>query len=122
MNIILPKHHFDGILARQKVGDDPRKLKIPVPLGSGPFKWGKYVKDTELQLIANKDHFAAPKIDELTYVVVPSMDGLMGRLQTKEIDMIEQAPLRPSQANGVLKVATCTSARFAAKSHIFCTG
>jgi len=111
MNIILPKHHFDGILARQKVGDDPRKLKIPVPLGSGPFKWGKYVKDTELQLIANKDHFAAPKIDELTYVVVPSRDGLMGRMQTREIDMVEQAPLRPSQAKQLEKSKHLTIVR-----------
>jgi peptide/nickel transport system substrate-binding protein len=103
MNIILPKHIFEGILARQKVGDDPRKLKIPKPLGSGPFKWGKYVKDTELQLIANKDHFSAPKIDKMTYVVVPSIDGLLGRLQTKEIDMVEQVALTPSQAKQLEK-------------------
>jgi peptide/nickel transport system substrate-binding protein len=98
LNVILPKHFYDGIMERQGVGDDPRKLRISHPLGSGPFKWGRYVKDTELQLIANKDHFAAPKIDEMSFVVIPSIDGIMGRLETQEIDLTEQIELTPSQA------------------------
>lgn len=111
LNVILPKHIYDGIMERQKVGDDPRKLKIDHPLGSGPFKWGRYVKDTELQLIANKDHFAAPKVDELLFVVVPSIDGIMGRLETQEIDMTEQIRFTPSQAKQLKKSKHLTIVR-----------
>lgn len=103
LTIILPKHQFEGIMERQKVGDDLRRLSIPNPLGSGPFKWGKYVKDTELQLIANKEHFAAPNIDELLLVVIPSTDGILGRLQTQEIDITEEVYLTPSQERQLLE-------------------
>jgi peptide/nickel transport system substrate-binding protein len=98
INIILPKHLFDGIMEKQMKGNDPRKLEIPHPIGSGPFKFGSYKRDSELLLIANKDHFNAPKIDELLFVVVPSIDGILGRLESEEIDFGEDAFLTPSQA------------------------
>jgi len=98
LNVILPKHLFDGIMEAQKVGNNPRQLRIPKPIGSGPFKFGPYKKDAEMLLFANKEHFSAPKIDELLFVVVPSVDGILGRLETQEIDITEDIFLRPSQA------------------------
>jgi len=87
------------LMQEQGAGDNPRKLRIDKPIGSGPFKFGRYRKDTELQLVADKGHFAAPVIDELWAVATPSVDGLLGRLQSQEIDFIEaRATLRPSQA------------------------
>lgn len=97
LNVILPEHIWGNILEEQGT-TDPRTLRIDNPIGSGPFKWGRYRKDTELQLIANKDHFAAPNIDELIVVVVPSVDGIIGRLQSGEIDFMDQVDLTPSQA------------------------
>jgi peptide/nickel transport system substrate-binding protein len=98
LNVILPKHLFEGIMEKQGVGDDPRRLRIAQPIGSGPFKFGPHKKDTDLLLVANKEHFSAPKIDELLFVVVPSVDGIMGRLETQEIDIAEDVFLTPSQA------------------------
>jgi peptide/nickel transport system substrate-binding protein len=99
LNVVLPKHVWENIMQEQGVGEDPRRLRIDKPIGSGPFKFGRYRKDTELQLIANKEHFAAPGIDEVWAVATPSVDGLLGRLQSQEIDFIEaRATLRPSQA------------------------
>lgn len=103
LNVILPKHLFEGIMEKQKVGGEARLLEIAHPIGSGPFKFGPYKKDVELTLIANKDHFAAPKIDELLYVVIPSVDGMLGRLETQEIDLTEEFPLSPSQARALSK-------------------
>jgi len=105
VNVILPKHLFEGIMEKQNVGDNARHLQIPEPVGSGPFKWGQYKKDAELLLVANKEHFHAPKIDELLMVCIPSVDGLMGRLETQEIDFVDNGDfsLIPSQAEQLKK-------------------
>jgi peptide/nickel transport system substrate-binding protein len=100
LNVILPKHIWQNLMAEQGVGDDPRRLRIDRPIGSGPFKFGRYRRDAELQLIADKTHFSKPNIDELWIVVTPTIDGLLGRLQSQEIDFIESSEMRltPSQA------------------------
>jgi peptide/nickel transport system substrate-binding protein len=105
LNVILPKHIFQNIMAEQNVGDNPRQLRIDRPIGSGPYRFGRYRKDTELQLIANKKHFAKPVTDEIWVVVTPTLDGLMGRLESGEIDVIESTSisLSPSQADQVAK-------------------
>lgn len=100
LNVILPQHLFQNIMQEQGVGDDPRRLRIEKPIGSGPFKFGRHRKDTELQLIADKAHFSKPTVDEVWVVAVPTLDGLLGRLASQEIDFIESSDivLSPSQA------------------------
>lgn len=92
-------------MQEQGVGDNPRQLRIDRPIGSGPFRFGRHRKDTELQLIANKDHFSKPQIDEIWAVVTPTLDGLLGRLESQEIDFIESSDttLSPSQAKQLEK-------------------
>jgi len=97
LNVILPKHIWEGIMEKQKVSD-PRQVRIDKPIGSGPFRMGRYRKDTEMQLIANKEHFSKPVIDEVVIVVVPSVDGIIGRMQSGEIDFMSGVELTPSQA------------------------
>src|SRR3546814_14385503 len=60
---------------------------------------------SELQLIANKQHFAAPNIDEIVMVVVPSVAGILGRLQAGEIDFTDGINLKPSQAASLAGVS-----------------
>ncbi len=97
LNVILPRHIWQGLMEEQGVGDDPRRLRIDKPIGSGPFSFGRYRRDAELQLIANKQHFAAPIVDEVWAVATPTIDGLIGRMQSQEIDFIEaRSTLRPS--------------------------
>ena len=57
--------------------------------------------------IANKEHFAKPSVDEVWAVVTPTIDGLLGRLQSQEIDLIESSDthLTPSQAKQLESVA-----------------
>jgi peptide/nickel transport system substrate-binding protein len=112
LNVILPKHIWENMMQEQGVGEDPRRLRIDKPVGSGPFKFGRYRKDTELQLIADKSHFAAAGIDEIWAVATPTVDGLMGRLQSQEIDFIEaRATLRPSQAKQLAGAKHLTEVR-----------
>ena len=105
VNVILPKHVFEGLMEKQKVGDNARHLQIPEPMGSGPFKWGQHKKDAELLLVTNKDHFYVPKIEELLFICIPSIDGIMGRLETQEIDFVDNGDivLTPSQAEEMKK-------------------
>ncbi|MGE0724857.1 MAG: ABC transporter substrate-binding protein [Alphaproteobacteria bacterium] len=100
LNVILPQHIWQNIMQEQGVGDNPRQLRIERPIGSGPFRFGRHRKDTELQLIAQKDHFSKPQLDEIWAVVTPTLDGLLGRLESEELDFIESSDttLRPSQA------------------------
>ncbi len=107
LNVILPKHIWENIMAEQGVGDDPRRLRIDRPIGSGPFRFGRHRKDTELQLIADKKHFAKPVVDEIWVVAAPTLDGLMGRLESQELDVIESSSihLTPSQAKQLARQA-----------------
>ena len=115
LNVILPKHVWERMAAEQnlKDGEDARRLLVEPKdqIGSGPFKFGRYRKDTELQLIANKKHFAAPKLDEVVMVVVPSVDGLLGRLQGGDIDFMDGTWLTPSQAKSLEGVPHLTVTR-----------
>lgn len=105
LNVILPKHIWQNIMEEQGVGTDPRRLRIDKPIGSGPWSFGRHRKDTELQLVSNKKHFAKPVVDEIWVVVTPTRDGLMGRLESQQIDVIESSDiaLTPSQAEQVAK-------------------
>ncbi len=89
LNVILPKHIWQNIMTEQGVGSDPMRVRIDKPIGSGPFKFGRYRADAELQLIADKTHFSKPSVNEVWAVVTPSIDGLLGRLQGGDIDLIE---------------------------------
>ncbi|MFC1458628.1 ABC transporter substrate-binding protein [Microvirga arabica] len=107
LNIILPQHIWQNIMQEQNAGDDPRRLRIDKPIGSGPFSFGRHRKDTELQLITNKKHFSKPNVDEIWVVVTPTLDALMGRLESQEIDFIESSTvsLKPTQAKQLADAA-----------------
>lgn len=102
VSFLMPKHQWENLLEEQGI-DDPSKAVIDNPIGSGFFKFGHHIKDQELLLIANKDHWAAPAYDELLFIFIPTMDGLLGRMQTKEIDLIEDE-LTVSQAEDLEKL------------------
>ena len=79
---VLPKHIWESAPSLVDfVVDSPATA-----VGSGPFQWVDYRKDDQLLLKRNPDHFEAPVMDELLYLVAPTVDGNIGRLQAKEID------------------------------------
>ncbi|MFN8557210.1 MAG: ABC transporter substrate-binding protein [Dehalococcoidia bacterium] len=88
---ILPKHVWEEKMRAQGVSKlvDLSVLDASTGIGSGPFRWVEYRKDEQFLLSANRQHFAQPKIDELLYLISPTVDGNIGRLQTKAIDVFE---------------------------------
>ena len=84
------------------------------PIGTGPFVFKKYVRDTLIRYDAHKGHFAhPPKIDHLIFNITPDPNVRFQKLKTGEchiifepsrsdIASIKQHPeLRLSQANGI---------------------
>ncbi|MBM3138874.1 MAG: hypothetical protein FJZ92_01355 [Chloroflexi bacterium] len=80
--VILPKHIWEGA---PKLTDFVVNSPATA-IGSGPFQWVDYRKDDQLLLKRNPNHFSPPVMDELLYLVAPTVDGNMGRLQAKQID------------------------------------
>ena len=88
---ILPKHVWEEKMRATGASKlvDLAVLDAATGVGSGPFRWVEYRKDEQFLLAANKQHFAPPQIDELLYSISPTVEGNLGRLQTKAIDRME---------------------------------
>lgn len=107
----IPKHIWENIVEEQGV-KNPDEVNITQPIGSGPFKFGYYKKDQELLMAANKDHFRPPQVDELLMLIIPNLDSIIGRLESKEIDFTD-VNMSPEQAKrlGSQKHLTVAQAR-----------
>ncbi len=100
--IILPKHVWQDI--PEKVGvKNPGEYQNRQPIGSGPFIFGHWRKGQEVYFKANKDHYMAPKVDDVYLVIIPSVDGNAGALERGEIDMIQQT-ITPALADQLSKI------------------
>ena len=87
--IILPQHIWENV---------PEGVGVDVPdnwepeemgIGSGPFKYGFWNRGQEVFLEANPDHWAAPNIDGVHFISVPSLEGLLGQMETQELDIVD---------------------------------
>jgi len=94
---ILPKHIWEKI--PESVGlKNPGDYQNPNVIGSGPFKFGHWRRGQEVYFKSNKDHFAAPPLDDFYFVVIPSIDGVAGAMERGEIDLNQQS-LTPTLAD-----------------------
>lgn len=80
----------------EEVGDDAFGQN---PIGTGPYKLVRWVKDDRVVLEANPDYWrGAPSLDQITFVSIPETATRMAALQTGEADLVtqvavDQAPL-----------------------------
>jgi peptide/nickel transport system substrate-binding protein len=79
---ILPKH----LLAHSAdINKDPYNS---LPVGIGPFKFVAWKRGDRIELVANTSYWRGrPKLDKVTYLIVPSRDTIVSELQTGEVDM-----------------------------------
>jgi peptide/nickel transport system substrate-binding protein len=69
------------------------------PIGTGPFKIQKYTSGSDVTLAANPDYFRGrPKLDTLTYKIVPDTNAIIAQLNTGELEF---ARLLPPDLQGV---------------------
>jgi peptide/nickel transport system substrate-binding protein len=99
--IILPKHVWQDIPEKAGIMN-PGEYQNLNPIGSGPFVFGHWRKGQEIYFKANKDHYAAPKVDDVYFVIIASVDGNAGALERGEIDMIQQT-ITPALADQLAK-------------------
>jgi peptide/nickel transport system substrate-binding protein len=87
---ILPEHIWKDV--PEKVGVDDPIMWSPSAegkfIGSGFLKFEYWRKKDELKLVANKDHFFAPKYDARIFKYIPSAEAALGRLKKGEVDML----------------------------------
>lgn len=82
---ILPQHIL-GSLKPEDMAKHPYFSEALV--GSGPFKFVKYVPDQYLEVEANPDyHFGRPKIDRIVFNIIKSPDTIQVAMDRGEIDM-----------------------------------
>ncbi len=63
------------------------------PVGTGPFKFVKWVKDDQIELEANEQWWnGAPKIKTLVFRPIPEETTRMSALQTGEVDIATNVP------------------------------
>ena len=70
---------------------------VQKPIGSGPYKFVEWVKDSHLTLEANDSYWAgAPKIKRVTFRYVPDANTRAAQLLSGEVDLVQK--LSPTDA------------------------
>lgn len=63
------------------------------PVGTGPFKFVKWVKGDHIELVANPDYWRGrPGLQRIIYKIIPKDTTVLVQLQTHEIDAWFRAP------------------------------
>jgi len=86
---IIPKHIWEPIINDLKnKPENAESYQEKVPVGSGPFKFANWKMSEEIVLEANKEHFAAPKVDRWIARIIPNMEAALGMIQNGEINFL----------------------------------
>ncbi|WP_105435581.1 ABC transporter substrate-binding protein [Neorhizobium tomejilense] len=86
---LIPKHIWEPILKDLAAKPETAEsYQEQMPIGSGPFKFTSWAKNESVTLAANKDHFAAPKVDRWILRIVPNAEAALGMLRSGEINFM----------------------------------
>ncbi|MCS7151359.1 MAG: peptide-binding protein [Endomicrobia bacterium] len=85
---IIPKHIFDN--SKYDFNSHPANKK---PVGTGPYKFLKWVTDEKIELIANEDYFEGrPYIQKYVFRVIPDQSVQFLELLNESIDSMNLTP------------------------------
>lgn len=105
---ILPKHILGDVkpseLARSPFWTQNR-------VGTGPFKWSKYVPDQYVEVVRNDDYFLGkPKADRIVYRIFADIPSILNALAANEVDVMsyEGGGIPVSDIERMQKVPTLT--------------
>jgi peptide/nickel transport system substrate-binding protein len=88
--LILPEHIWGEMAS--PIAEQPVENLI----GSGPFRWDRWLVGEEIRLLAFEDHFNRPQVDGLTQVVYANPDAIFLGLVNEEVHMHDRR-LLPTQ-------------------------
>lgn len=94
---MIPKHIFES----SDINSHPANKK---PIGTGPYKFQKWVADEKIVLLSNPDYFEGkPKIDRYIYRIIPDLSVQF--LELRQGSLSTMGPT-PDQFNGYKKFFT----------------
>jgi peptide/nickel transport system substrate-binding protein len=85
---IMPKHRLDG----EDLTTTPFKEH---PIGTGPFRFHRWIRGDRLELVANPDYFEGrPYLDRWIYRIIPDQAAIFFALQSQDVDWAALTPLQ----------------------------
>jgi peptide/nickel transport system substrate-binding protein len=89
---ILPAHVFGKL----PLAEWPRRPFLEAPVTGGPFRLARYERGALIGLERNPAYFAAPlpRLDAVTFRVIPDEEALLNELLSGGIDVMENVPPR----------------------------
>jgi peptide/nickel transport system substrate-binding protein len=82
---ILPRHLFEGAdILKNPHGSDS-------PVGTGPFKWGRWVRGDFIEMVRNDRYFRSgmPYLDKVVAKVMPDASSRVLALESGDVDYIQ---------------------------------
>ena len=84
---IAPRHIWQDVAASGNL-KTPADWPNDQAVGSGPFRLGEWKRGEYLFLKSNADWWAAPRIEGVYWLVVPSLENQMGMMERGEADLL----------------------------------
>jgi peptide/nickel transport system substrate-binding protein len=116
---LIPRHVWEPVLADLKTKDEnAESYQEKTPIGSGPFKFERWLTNEEIVLAANREHFNAPKADRWILRIVPNVEAALGMLRSGEINFMAefsgdpQVLINAAEQDGDLEVVSTVEMGF----------
>lgn len=86
---IIPKHIWEPVLTDLTTKDEnAESYQEEMPIGSGAYKFVRWLPNEEIVLEANADHFNAPKAERFILRLVPNAEAALGMLRSGELNFL----------------------------------
>ena len=116
---IIPKHVWEPVLADLSTKDEnAESYQEDTPIGSGAYKFVRWLPNEEIVLEANADHFNAPKAERFILRLVPNAEAALGMLRSGELNFLTdfqgdpQVLLDAAEQDGDLEVVSTVDIGF----------
>lgn len=87
---MMPAHIYEGT-------DYKQNPKNSTPIGTGPFKFDKWVKGSFIHLVKNEDYYVdgQPYLDDIYFRIIPDAASRALALETGEVDISQFNDIEP---------------------------
>lgn len=116
---LIPKHVWEPILADLGTKEEnAESYQEETPIGSGPYRFDRWITNEEIVLSANKEHFNAPNADRWILRLVPNAEAALGMLRSGEVNFLTdfsgdpQVLVDAAEADGDLEVVSTVDIGF----------
>ncbi|MFD0679478.1 MULTISPECIES: ABC transporter substrate-binding protein [unclassified Paenibacillus] len=103
------------ILPSKYIQEKGMDVFMKEPVGTGPYKFSKWLKDNRVEMVKNADYFGGtPKWDKLVFRVIPEASTRVSELLTGGVDIASNIPTTDlKRIDGInnMKVAQATIQR-----------